>query len=124
MPPLNGSPGALDVGTPEFLDFLINESPADRQQLYRAGLDALNTQSRKLHGRPFAELDASQADALLAPLRQPWQYDPPTDPLAHFLVTAKLDVRTATMNSREWNTAGSASGGRRIGGTGLYWNTI
>ena len=45
------------------------------------------------------------------------------DPLARFLVAAKQDVRTATMNSREWNTAGAA-GGRRTGGTGLYWYPI
>ena len=124
MPPINTSPGAQDAGAAEFLDFLMSESPADRQQVYRAGLDALNAQARKQHGKQFADVDAGQADALLAPLRQPWQYDPPADPLAHFLVTARQDVRTATMNSREWNAAGTASGGRRMGGTGLYWNTI
>lgn len=124
QPPINASPGALDAGAAEFLDFLISESPADRQQVYRGGLDALNAQARKQHGKQFADVDAGQAEGLLAPLRLPWQYDPPTDPLAHFLVTAKQDVRSATMNSREWNAAGAASGGRRMGGTGLYWNTI
>jgi Gluconate 2-dehydrogenase subunit 3 len=124
MPPLNGSPGALDAGAAEFLDFLLGESPSDRQQVYRAGLDALNAQARKQHGKLFTEVDAAQAEALLAALRQPWQYDPPADPLAHFLITARQDVRTATMNSREWNAAGAQSGGRRMGGTGLYWNTI
>jgi hypothetical protein len=124
LPPINGSPGALDTGAAEFLDFLMGESPADRHQIYRLGLDALNAQARKLHGKLFAEVDAGQADALLAPLRQPWQYDPPADPLAHFLITAKQDVRTATMNSREWNSAGAGSGGRRMGGTGLYWNVL
>jgi hypothetical protein len=120
MPPLNGLPGALDAGAPEFLDFLIGKSPADRQQLYKAGLDALNAQALRQFKKAFAELDAAQAATLLAPLRQPWTYEPPADPLAHFLREAKQDVRTATLNSREYVTA-SSSGGRRGGGLGQYW---
>ncbi|HMX29527.1 MAG TPA: gluconate 2-dehydrogenase subunit 3 family protein, partial [Blastocatellia bacterium] len=42
LPPLNGMPGALDAGAPEFLDFHISKSPADRQQIYKGGLDTLN----------------------------------------------------------------------------------
>ncbi len=124
MPPIGNSPGALECGAAEFLDFLIGESPAGRQQVYRTGLDALNAQSHKQYGKVFSEVDTAQAEALLGPLRAPWQYDPPSDPLAHFVVTAKADVRTATMNSREYNAGGAGTGGRRIGGTGLYWNTI
>jgi hypothetical protein len=122
MPPLNGMPGALDVGTPEFLDFLIGASPVDRKQLYTTGPDALNTQSKKRDNKSFAEIDEMQAVTLLAPLRQPWTYEPPADPLARFLQAAKQDVRTATMNSREYATAGS-TGGRR-GGIGQYWYPI
>src|SRR5437016_8088949 len=81
MPPMNGAPGASEAGAAEFLDFLIGQSPADRQQVYRTGLDALNTQAKTRYGKPFAGVDAAQADALLAPLREPWTYDPPTDPL-------------------------------------------
>ena len=124
MPSLNGAPGALEAGAAEFLDFLVGESSADRQTVYRAGLDALNAQSRKQYGKAFSEIDDAQAESLLAPLKQPWTYDPPADPLANFLVTAKADVRTATMNSREWNASGTAGAGRRGGGTGLYWNPI
>ena len=124
MPAINGAPGALEAKAPEFLDFLIGESPADRQQVYTAGLDALNAQAAKRYQKPFAELDGGQADAVLAPLRQPWTYLPPADPLAHFLMVAKADVRTATVNSREYNTAGASGGGRRMGGTGLYWYPI
>jgi hypothetical protein len=56
-------------------------------------------------------------------LRQPWTYEPPADPLARFLREAKQDVRTATMNSREYASAGSSSG-RRGGGLGQYWYPI
>jgi len=123
LPPINGMPGALNARAAEFLDFLIGASPADRQQLYKAGLDALNAQARKLYNKPFAEVDEAQAVLLLAPLRQPWTYEPPADPLARFLREAKQDVRTATMNSREYATAG-ATGGRRGGGIGQYWYPI
>ena len=119
MPPMQGAPGALEAQAPEFLDFLLAQSPAERRQLYQAGLDALNDQARQRFGRPFAALDAAQAAALLAPLRQPWTYEPPADPLARFLQAAKQDVRIATMNSRQWS--GGAGGGRRAGGVGQYW---
>ncbi len=120
MPPLNNLPGALDANAAEFLDFLIGQSPAERKQIYRNGLDTLNAQALKQFKKPFAEVDAAQANTLLAPLKQPWTYDPPTDPFARFLREAKQDVRNATMNSREYSTAGSA-GGRRGGGVGQYW---
>ncbi len=47
QPPLGGHPGALEAQAAEFLDFLIGVSPADRQKLYRDGLDTLNAQSGK-----------------------------------------------------------------------------
>lgn len=123
MPSINGAPGALEARAPEFLDFLISVSPADRQRVYRAGLDGLNAQARRQFGKPFAEIDAAQAATLLAPLRQRWTFDPPSDPVARFLREAKHDVRTATVNSREAIMAAS-SGGRRAGGVGQYWYTI
>jgi hypothetical protein len=120
IPPGEGTPGALGVGAPEFLDFLIGESPAEKQQVYRAGLDALNAASRKKYAKAFADVDASQTDGLLAPLRAAWTYEEPSDPLARFLRAAKIDVRTATMNSREYSAVAS-TGGRRGGNNGLYW---
>jgi len=120
MPPLNGQPGAIDAGAPEFLDFLIGASPAPRQQLYRAGLDALNDGAKKRFGKTFADVDVTQAETLLAPLKQPWTYEPPADPLAHFLRDAKADIRTATVNSREYSAV-ATRGSRRGGGMGLYW---
>lgn len=123
MPPMNGLPGALDAGAPEFLDFLIGASPADRQGIYRTGLDQLNSQARRKFGKHYADITNDQAVELLAPLRKPWTYDPPGDPLERFLREAKADIRTATVNSREYVTAES-SGGRRRGGVGQYWYPI
>jgi hypothetical protein len=76
MPATASSPGAVAAQAPEFLDFLIGDSGADRKQLYRAGLDGLNAQARRQFSKAFADLDASQASALLAPLRQPWTSRP------------------------------------------------
>jgi hypothetical protein len=124
MPPRSGAPGANECRVPEFLDFLVNASLPIRQQVYRVGLDALNAESRKRHQKPFAEISDTQAADLLAPLRRPWTYDSPKDPLARFLVDAKADVHTATVNSREYSAAGAGGGGRRMGGQGLYWNPL
>jgi hypothetical protein len=122
QPSINGVPGALAAKAPEFLDFLLGESPAERQQIYRAGLDALNAAANQRYHKTFAELDPSQAAEVMAPLRAPWTFDPPGDPLARFLRAAKQDMATATFNSREYNTAGAASGGgRRFGAQGQYW---
>jgi len=121
MPPMRGNPGALDAAAPEFLDFLIGVSPAERQTLYRNGLDALNARAKKQCSKNFADLDVAQCDAIVRPLLAPvpWTHEPPKDPLQHFMAAAHDDIRTATRNSREWNT----SGGRRGGGQ-LFWNTI
>ena len=121
MPPMNGAAGALDAQAAEFLDFLIGDSPADRQHLYRTGLDGLNQQAMKRFNKPFGDLDATQAEGFLAPLRQSWTFDEPKDSVAAFLRVAKQDVRTATVNSSEYNAANPAGGGRRLGGGGLYW---
>ena len=119
----NGAPGALEAEAPEFLDFLLSQSAADRQQLYRNGLDGLNSQAKKRFSKLFADVDAGQAEILLAPLRDPWTYDAPSDPVAAMLRAAKDDVRRATLNSREWNLA-AAAGRARGGGGGLYWLPI
>jgi len=120
MPAAQGSPGALEARVPEFMDFLIGDSPLDRQQLWLSGLDALEYQSQTRFRKAFSDTDTAQADTLFAPLHQPWTYEPPSDPVARLLAAAKEDVRTTTFNSYERNLA--ASGGtRRRGGGGLYW---
>jgi hypothetical protein len=125
QPPLKGNLGALDCGVPEFLDFLICASPADRQQLYRGGLDALNAQATKQFSKPFADLDDTQAHTILQPMlvAVPWPKDPPQDPLKQFLFAVREDVPMATRNSPEF-AAAAASSGRRGGGGGLVWNPI
>ena len=122
MPPVNGKPGASDASVPEFLDFLIGESPSDRQVLYRNGLDHLEAEAKRRYSKPFADISAEQANDLLAPLRQTWSFQGPSDPFAKFLNDAKEDVLRATLSSREWATSGSQR--RGSGGVGSYWYSL
>lgn len=121
VPPFQGRPGATEAEAPEFLDFLLSQSPAERQALYRNGLDQLNREARRTFGKPFSEISAEQAQGLLTPLTERWTYASPKDPFARFLRQAKDDILQATMNSRQW-----AQSSRRRGaaGMGTYWYTI
>ncbi len=65
---LKGNPGALKHGVPEFPDFLIGASPADRQQRYRSGLDTLNAQAKKQFTKSFAGLDDVQYKTIRTPM--------------------------------------------------------
>jgi hypothetical protein len=124
MPPLNGNPGALQAQAAEFLDFLVGASDADRQLLYRQGLDRSNAEAEKQFGKPFAELNAEQADKIVRPALLAWMTDhPPTEPFARFIAIAHQDIRTATMNSEAWHIA-AVSSGERAPGVGLLWRPI
>jgi hypothetical protein len=120
MPAIGGTPGALQAGAPEFLDFLIGESPLPRRSLYRSGLDSLNTRAIARYGIAFTGLDDTQAETLLDPLREPWTYQDPADAFDVFLRTVKADILTATVNSREWIAVGSQRS-RNASGIGTYW---
>jgi hypothetical protein len=124
VPPRNGYPGAVAVGTPEFLDFLVGASQQDRQQVYQAGLDRLNADAQKQFGMAFAKLDDKQADKIVRPGLVAWMTDhPPTEPFAHFIAIAHDDIRRATTNSEGWNAA-AVTLGERAPGVGLYWSPI
>ncbi len=123
LPSINGTPGALEARAPEFLDFLLGESPADRQKLYRDGLDTLNAQSRRTFNKAFDGLDATQSDHVLAPLHKSWNYAEPADAVGAFLRAAKADFLAATVNSREWIAVVSQRS-RNASGTGIYWKPV
>lgn len=117
------TPGALEAHAAEFLDFLIGESPADRQKLYRNGLARLNYEAHRRNGKEFAAITQEQTEAILSPLREAWTYNGPADPFSRFLRAAKEDVLTATLNSREWSLA-TAARSRTAAGLGMYWFPI
>jgi hypothetical protein len=129
MPPLKNNPGAIEAQAPEFLDFLISASPDDRQKLYLTGLDSLEEQSKDKFQKSFCDLDAQQANTILRPLltARPWPQDLPSDPVKNFMAQVHEDLRTATVNSREWAAAAEKSGhiftrGSRT--SGFYWRPI
>lgn len=120
LPPINGYPGAIDAAAPEFLDFLISISPADRQRMYQSGLDRLDSDAKKQFNQPFAALQPAEADQIIRPQLRAWMNDhPPTDAYAHFINLAHSDIRTATVNSQPWNDAATAAGKKSE--AGLYW---
>jgi hypothetical protein len=124
LPPLKGYPGAIDTGTPEFLDFLISVSPADRRHMYASGLDWLDAEARSKFHIAFDAVSAAQADALIRPWLRTWMSDhPPTEPHAHFINVAHSDIRTATINSEKWNQA-EVIAGNQPSGFGLYWYPV
>jgi hypothetical protein len=124
LPRIGSTPGAVDAGTPAFLDFLIGESPSDRKKMYQDGLSWLDTESKKQFSKPFAALGTAQADGLLKPWLRTWMSDHlPTEPHADFVNTAHSDIRTATVNSRAWGKAPKKEG-RESTAKGLYWSPI
>jgi hypothetical protein len=124
MPPLNGYPGALDTGTPEFLDFLISVSPQDQKQMYLEGLDWLDSEARRMFFMDFAKTSDLQADALIRPWLRAWMSDhPPAEPHARFVNLAHHDIRTATVNSQAWSDRAQAEG-EVAAGVDLYWYPV
>jgi hypothetical protein len=115
-------PGAAEAEAADFLDFLLAQSGAERQAIYKKGLELLDRQARARGSKGFAGVSGKEASELLEPLSRPWT-SKPADPLELFLRAAKDDFWTATVNSREYAIALS---GRRRGasGTGLYWRAI
>jgi len=109
LPAAGNRPSASQAGAPEFLDFLVSQSPANVQELYREGLEHLAS--------------AGVGSSTLAPLEQPWSYAGPGDRFAQFLDRAKADIFQATVNSREW--AESLGRGRRGSApTGYFWRSL
>ena len=123
VPAQPAAPGAKEAEAALFLDFLIGQSPADRQNLYRNGVARLNQEAHKRYTQPFSALSATQAEPILAPLREAWTYAGPSDPFARFLRAAKEDFLQATINSRQWAEAGSRRR-RSAGGASYYYLPI
>lgn len=124
MPPMGEKPGAVLARTPMFLDFLIGDSPDVRKQVYRGGLDWLDAEAQKKFNMEFAKLSDAQADELLKPWLRTWMNDhPPTDKHADFINIAHDDIRTATVNSKEWFAAPQVGAEPRTT-VELYWSPI
>jgi hypothetical protein len=124
LPPIGSKPGAVAAEVPAFLDFLVGSSPDDRKEMYRGGLDWLDGEAKKKYAKPFAQLDAAQADAILKPWLRTWMSDhPPLEKHADFVNVAHADIRAATVNSKPWSDA-PAEGAQERTQVALYWYPI
>ena len=65
--PSDATPGALQAGAPEFIDFMV-ANDASVQYKFRTGLTWLNAHAQKLHGKSFLELAPEQQTGFLEPL--------------------------------------------------------
>jgi len=63
--PADQDPGARDAAVIEFIDRQIVRHLRRHQRAYRAGLEAVDSLSRRRHGKPYAELSVAQQAALL-----------------------------------------------------------
>jgi len=124
LPPLDGKPGAVQAGTPQFLDFLVGSSSDTKKDLYTGGLDWLDQQAKAKYQTSFARLSEEQAGALLQPWLRAWMSDhPPTERNADFINIALDDIRTATANSQAWAETAAADTAARPREQ-LYWSPI
>jgi hypothetical protein len=124
QPAYKGYPSSSEAGAPEFLDFLIGVSPQEQQEMYRSGLDRLDSEANQKFSKPFAALDESQADQLIRPVLHPWMSDhPPTEPYEKFMSLVQNDIRAATVNSQAWSEA-ARKAGKEIPNVDLYWYPI
>jgi hypothetical protein len=124
MPPFGGKPGAIEAGTPEFLDFLLADSAPERQNLYAGGLDWLEAEAQKKYKMSFFALTDEQVDVLVQPWVRTWMSDhPPTEAHADFVNVALDEIRTATINSKAWSQTPATPAGE-WGETALYWSPI
>ena len=69
--PKTDTPGALDVGVPEFIDVMYGEyMTLDEKENLKHGVVQTNGDSREAYGARFADLDGDQQDAVLKELAE------------------------------------------------------
>lgn len=68
LPSDDGSPGGREAGCVNFIDKALANEEAAARPLYAKGIRGLDATARAQHPKPFAELDPTQQDALLAAL--------------------------------------------------------
>jgi hypothetical protein len=68
IPADDRSPGAKQARVADYIDLLLAEAHPDLRAQWLAGLSALDAETTKRSGRPFAKLDTVQLDAVMADL--------------------------------------------------------
>jgi hypothetical protein len=69
--PATATPGALEAGVPDFVEFVLAEGMGDAgRQRFRDGLARLDADARGAHGAAFAALPPEARDGLLTAVEQ------------------------------------------------------
>ena len=69
--PKTDTPGALDVGVPEWIDLMYREFLTDDEKVtFEKGLGGVNRASRKAHKSTFVKLEGDQQDEILMGLAE------------------------------------------------------
>jgi hypothetical protein len=75
------SPGAKQARVADYIDLLLSEADQPLRQRWLEGLAALDAEATKRFGKPYARLDATQVDAILADISRYELVKPkPADP--------------------------------------------
>lgn len=87
--PKTDTPGALEAGVPEFVAMMVEECyPAEAQQEFKTGLDALAQRSKTEMGGDFADLAPEKKVELLTKVDQE-AFDAREENKPHFFRTMK-----------------------------------
>jgi gluconate 2-dehydrogenase gamma chain len=119
--PADQDPGAIALGAPGFVERqLATAAFSGWQGFFRTQLDALDTDARARHARPFAELGAAEQDAML----EAWSQGPRPRPLfVQRLLHLTLEgvfcdpVHGGNKGGAAWAMIGFAPGMPRPGGS-------
>lgn len=87
IPADDRSPGAREARVADYIDLLLSESPDSIVLQWMGGLAALDNEADTKLGKPFARLDATDADAILAAISA--NERTPATPLEMFFVMTK-----------------------------------
>jgi len=64
--PATATPGALEVGTDQFIDKILHSAfPENIQKSFALGLDTFNAEAKSLQGKDFLKLDNAQKDEVI-----------------------------------------------------------
>lgn len=64
--PATATPGALDVGTDQFIDkILVTAFPEKIQKGFASGIDAFNAEAKTMQGKDFVKLENSKKDEVI-----------------------------------------------------------
>lgn len=91
IPADDHSGGAKDAGVPAFIDLMVGSSPAEVRTLWRDGIAAVDTESKKKNGKVFAEASAADQTALLTDLAKN-EFDPKTPAEQLFRAAKSLTI--------------------------------